>query len=56
MNKVEKLKEKNHITVPTLVNNRVQNILLAARHQAIVSLEASLAAKQKELKNEENKD
>ena len=56
MNKVEKLKEKNHITVPTLVNNRVQNILLAARHQAIVSLETSLAAKQKELKNEENKD
>ena len=38
MSKVEKRKEKNHITVPILVNNKVQNILLADRHRAIVSL------------------
>jgi hypothetical protein len=38
MSKVEKLKEKNHITVPILVNSKVQNILLADRHQALVGL------------------
>ena len=48
MSKGEKLKEKNHITVPILVNSKVQNILLADRHHAMVDLSEVRIKGQKE--------
>ena len=47
MSKVEKRKEKNHITVPILVNSKVQDILLAARHRALVGLVETAERSQK---------
>lgn len=47
MSKVEKQKDKNHITVPILVNSKVQNILLADRHRALVGLVGDAERSQK---------
>ena len=38
MSKVEKQKDKNEVIIPALVGKSVQDILLAARHRAIVNL------------------